>query len=334
MNAVSKKLIKISGVVAVVILALLLPLIFRNDFYLNGLVSTYMYAIMALGLVLVLVTGRLSLGQVGFFAIGAYASALMVTRLGISFWLALPLAGIIAGIFGLTIGLIIIRRSGITFIMMTWAFAEVINQVIGNQTSVLGGRGGIIGIPSPNPINFGLVTVNFHSVVAYYYLILVLLILVALFLWRLYQSRYGTVLRSLNQADKLAQSLGVDIVKYRLFAFSLAAVITGLAGSFYAHYLHYINPSYFDITVSVNVLVYSIIGGVYNFIAGPMVGTVVLTTLSNLLVSLVSYKSIIYGVALIAITLFLSGGLASLPRFVLDRIKRKRYETVRSDKPE
>ena len=305
---------KFIGSMALIVLALIVPLITQNPSYLHTLITAYMFSMLTLGFVLVWVTGRLPLGQAGFFAIGGYSSALMVMQLGLSFWVALLLAGIVAGFFGLMIGWVVVRRGGITFIMLTWAFAEVIRLVISNERTFLGGRFGIANVPDPKSISiFGLATIDFISRIPYYYLILLLLLVMVFFLWRLYNSRFGRIFRSLSQSDRLSQSVGVDIANYRLWAFTIAAFFGGLAGSFYAHYFNYLNPVAFNLLTSINIQVYAVVGGVFNFISGPLIGTIFLVVISQFLHGLIIWERIIYGAVLIFIALFLSGGLASVP---------------------
>lgn len=321
-----RKLVKFVGCVALLVLALVTPLITQSDYLVRSLILSYLFSILTLGFALVWATGRLTLGQAGFFAIGAYFSTVVVTRLGVSFWLALPLSGIVASIFGLMIGLAILRRGGITFLMLTWASAEVIRLVIGNEQQVLGGRIGLVGIPAPNPISvFGLGIIDFTvSNIPYYYLVLLLLLVTLLFLWRLYNSRFGRIFHSLSQNDLLSRSVGVDIAGYRLLAFSIAAFFAGLAGSFYAHYMSYLDPDYFTLMTSVTIQVYAVVGGIFNFISGPLVGTILLSLLVQYLRGWIIYEAIIYGVILIIVGLFLPRGLISLPRLLLQKAGVKR----------
>jgi branched-chain amino acid transport system permease protein len=308
---------KLVGCIVLAVLALIVPAIVQNSFYLDILIVAYIFSILSLGFILVLVTGRLSLATAGLFAVGAYSSALIVTKLGLPFWVALPLAGVIASVAGMIIALISIKRSGITFIMLTWCFTEIIRLTISNQKSILGGLNGLRNIPPPNPISlFGLAAIEFTSKVSNYYLILCLLILIILFLWRLYGSRFGQPLRACQQ-DLLAQSVGINVFKYRLSAFCLGAFFSGVAGSFYAHYLNYLAPSLFTLMTSVNVLVYSVIGGTSNFIAGPLVGSIVLVVAARSLAGVIIYQNLIYSAGLIIVAIFLSRGVVSLPQVLL-----------------
>ena len=312
-----KKSAKLIGSIAVIVITLMVPLLTQNPSHLHTLITAYMFSLLTLGFVLVWVTGRLPMGQAGFLAIGAYSSALMVMQLGLSFWLALPIAGIVTAIFGLMIGWVVLRRGGITFIMLTWAFAEVIRLVISNERSILRGRIGIAGIPDPDPISiFGFATIDFVSRVPYYYLALFLLLVMVFFLHRLYKSRFGRIFRSLSQNDSLSQSVGVNIATYRLWAFTIAAFFAGIAGSFYAHYFNYLNPVAFTLLTSINIQVYAVVGGVFNFIGGPLIGTIFLIVVSQFLHGLIIYERIIYGAILILVALFLSGGLASVPQLL------------------
>ena len=189
--------------VGLVVLALVAPLIITNAYYLDGLITAYMWSMLVLGFALIFATGRIPLGHAGFMAIGAYFSAITVMRLGLSFWLALPLAGLVTGGISAMFALLVIRRSGLTFLMLTWAFAEIIRLIPANEESVLGGRIGIRAIPQPDSFSlFGLANINFVSKVPYYYLILFLLLLMLLFLWRFYSTRSGMTIRSISQGER------------------------------------------------------------------------------------------------------------------------------------
>jgi len=317
------------SIALVVCFALAIPWLMPDPYLLHVLILTYIYSILTLGFILVWTAGRLHFGIAGFWAIGAYICALTVMRAGVSYWLSLPLAGIATGIIGLGIGYIVCRTGGGTFIMLTWAFAEVIRLIIVTETTVLGGSAGIMGVPKPNPIPLPGVTIQFIGKVPYYYLILFLLLVAVFFLYRLYKSPIGLILRSIGQSDHLSESVGIYVLWYRVLAFTIAAFFAGLAGSFWAHYIGYLCPDHFTVMESLYVEVAGIIGGLGNFIAGGIIGGFFIVVVPEVFRAFKQWVPVIYGVALITVILFLRGGLASLPGVIRPRLPKWVTERVR-----
>lgn len=304
----------------ILLFSLAVPLLTRDPYHLHVLITTCINSILALGFLVVWVTGRLHFGIAGFYAIGAYTSALLVMKLGLSFWIALPLAGVITAIVGLSIGFLLCRAGGGTFIMLSWAFAEIVRLTIITETRFLGGSAGIMNIPRPNPISIFGSVIEFISKTPYYYLIFFLLLINVLFLYRLYNSRIGRILRAVGQSDNVSQSVGVYLLGQRVLAFTVSSFFAGLAGSFYAHYLIYLCPEQFTLWESLTAEVYAVVGGVANFIAGPIAGTCFLIFLIELFRGTKAWVPVIYGIAIIAVILFLQEGLASLPRVIRKKL--------------
>jgi branched-chain amino acid transport system permease protein len=309
----------------ILLFSLAVPLLTKDPYQLHVLITMFITVILVLGFLVVWVTGRLHFGVAGMWAIGAYTSALIVMKLGLSFWIALPLAGVITAIVGLSIGHLICKTTGGTFIMLTWAFAEIVRLTIVTETRFLGGSAGIMNIPTPNPISIFGSVIKFTSKVPYYYLILFLLLINVLFLYRLYNSHIGRILRAIGQSDNVSQSIGVYLLRYRVLAYIICSFFAGLAGSFYAHYLIYLCPDQFTLWESLTVEVYAVVGGVANFIAGPIAGTCFLIFLLELFRGTKAWVPVIYGIAIIAVIFFLPEGLASLPRV----IRKKQIKLVR-----
>jgi branched-chain amino acid transport system permease protein len=204
--------------------------------------------------------------------------------------------------------------------MLTWALAEIIRLAAVTETNFLGGSAGIMNIPSPNSISFFRGVVEFTSKVPYYYLILLLLLINVLFLYRLYNSRIGRIFRAVGQNDHVSQSIGINPLRYRVLAFTISSFFIGLAGSFYGHYLLYLCPDHFTLWESLTVEVYAVVGGVANFIAGPIVGTCFVIFLLEFFRGMKAWVPVIYGVAIIVVMFFLPGGIASLPQVISTKI--------------
>jgi branched-chain amino acid transport system permease protein len=296
------------GVVALVIALLLLPLFVRNNFHLHVLIMTAVYVIMATSLWLILRSGQLSIGHAAFQAIGAYAAALLVMRVDLPFWLALPLAGLVAAIVAVIIGYPSLRLKGLFFALVTFAFAEILRVALNSfGKGIFGGASGISGIPHPDFFGIELTTKT-----SYYYLALGLMLVTVFVLYRIYKSRIGMTLVAISSADALAESLGVNTMRHKVFAFAVCSFFAGVAGAFYATYIRHVSPESFTFWHSVYALVYVVVGG-QGTILGPMVGACALSAFSEGFRTFGDYQPIVYGTALVVVVLFLPAGLISLP---------------------
>ncbi len=169
------KYTKSAPIAGLLLLGLYLPLVVENAYYLHSLIAVYINAILGLGFALLYSVGLVTLGASAFWGLGAYASALLVMKGGLSYWLALPLSGLITAAVALCFGLVAIRYAGIGFIVFTLLFCFIVERMFG-YVPVFGGWGGIIGVPPPNPVPLPFYgNVEFSGKVPYYYLSLLLL---------------------------------------------------------------------------------------------------------------------------------------------------------------
>jgi len=257
----------------------------------------------------------------------------------LSFWLTLPLSGLIAAILGTLIGYPALKLKGAYFAILTFGLSEVTRLVLINSGSVTGGTGGIPGgisgiraIPAPNPIAIpGLPVVEFISKGAYYYLSLLLLIITLVVIYIIDRSRKGDILKAIKQSESLAESVGIDVAKYKTLSFATACFFTGLDGAFFAHYIKCISPDDFGFWISIDYLIYAIIGGTGN-VFGPVLGAIGLVILTNLSTILAQYHVIFYGAIIIFIVILLPEGLISLHpqkfRWICRRFKVIKVLTV------
>jgi len=280
----------------------------------------FLNAILGMGFSIIYSTGLITLGLSAFWGVGAYASALLVMRWGLSYWFAMPAAALIAGMIGLFFGSFIIRYPGVGFVVFTLLICFVIEKMF-SYVKIFGGWGGIIGIPSPNsvPIPFWGV-LEFSGKIPYYYLSLCLLLLTVIFFCGLYSSRIGRAWRAISLDSRLAEAVGVYIYGYRLSAFVIASVISGLAGSFYAHYNGTINPATFGILKSIHIQIYAILGGLASYILGPITGSAIFTLLPEFLQISPAIEPYITGFTLILIVIFLPNGFAGLMQMILHKL--------------
>ncbi len=306
----------IALLLAVLGIAIILPLIFPNPYYIQIGIMMGINAILAMGLVMLLSTGLVTLGSAAYWAVGAYTSTLLVMKTGLNFWLALLLSGFMAGVIGLGVGAVIVRLSKVAFTFVTIIIGIIITLVVG-RVEFFGGWGGIVSIPKPDPIPLPFnITIDFTTRIPYYYFTLFLLLLTILVSFALYNSRIGRAWKAVKLNLQLAETLGINSYLYALLAFVISAFFAGLAGSFYAHTFKTIEPETFGFWRSVHIQVYAILGGVDFYILGPIVGSIVLTVLPELFRMTKEIEPIITAVILLIIVIFLPGGLLSLPKMI------------------
>lgn len=211
-------------------------------------------------------TGQVSLGQAGFMAVGAYSSAIMTQKFGLPFALALPVGGILAGLIGVVVGFPALRIKGIYLLLLTLGFSEIV-QVVILSWDYTGGAQGMRNIP-------------FNSHTLEYAIVLIIILIV--FFSRLERSSLGRAMDSIQQDEIAAEVMGVDVVRIKLLAFGVGAMIAGFAGALYAHHTTYVDSTTFNVMLSVEILTYVVVGGGSTF-WGPVMGASVLTLLPEFL---------------------------------------------------
>ena len=296
----------------IVVVCLLVPLVVHSPYYMHLIIMSGVNTILAMTFVLMLRTGLISLAIAAFWGMGAYASTLFVMKLNLSFWLSLPAAGIVVGIIALGIGFVFVRNAGFGFLMLTAVLGMLIVVVFGN-IPLLGGYAGIDGIPAPEPIRLPFLhTIAFSSKVPYYYLMLGLLFLIILIYSAFYGAWTGRAWMAIGLNPRLAESLGVNVFRYRLWAFVVGSATAGLAGSFYAHYVSAVIPGSFDVFKTIHAHIYAILGGVEFAFLGPLIGSLIMTLVPEFLRIAREIEPIITGLLVILLILFLPRGVLSL----------------------
>jgi branched-chain amino acid transport system permease protein len=267
-----------------------------------------LFAIVAIGLnLLVGYAGKISFGHNAFMALGAYTSGILTVNYGWSPLLAMIAATLGTGLVAFVIGAPILRVRGHYLAMITLAFAQVIILVSTRWTEVTGGLTGIPSVP-----DFSLFGFTFDTKVKMYYLIWFLVIALFLLSFRIVDSRFGRALRALGAHETAAGSLGVDVVRCRIQIFVLSAVFAALSGSLYAHFLNYVNGTFFDLGVMVQLMAILVVGGI-GTLWGPLVGAVLLIWVSQNLGGYAEYSQLIFG-------LLYGGALLFLPRGAVGEI--------------
>lgn len=308
------ELTKTLGYSALILLLFLIPLITEEPYTLHIFIMIGMNIILASSLRLILNSGQLSLAHGGMMAIGAYTSALLVTKLGVSSWAALLLSGVASSILALFVGFPFVRLKGIYFAIITIFLGQMIILTGEQWESLTGGSVGILNIPRPDPIVIpGLLNMNFGSKVHFYYFILILILITLLILYGLENSRITLIWRSIQQADFLAESVGVNTAKFKVLAFSIGCFFAGLVGSFYSQYVRVVSPRTFDLSFAIYVMVYMVAGGMGRF-SGPILGAFFLTGFVELFRILKEFQPFVFAGALVLIIFLLPEGLVGLPK--------------------
>lgn len=274
------------------------------------------YAIVALGLNLLLgYAGQVSLGHAGFFAIGAYTSALLTLRLGVPFLVALAAAGCLTAAIGFLLGLPALRLSGPYLAVATLGFGLTVPQLILFWDDWTGGSMGLHSLPLatiPIWLNRSIILRTDQN---YYYLALSMLILLTILARNIVDSDTGRAFISIRDSEIAARAMGVNLLRYKTTAFALSAFYAGLAGSLYAHLLHGISPEDFTVFLSFDFVTMIVIGGL-GTVSGGLLGAFLLTLLQNTLTRLPvvsQFKNlyiVVLGTVLILTIMFFPQGLA------------------------
>ncbi|HUA76057.1 MAG TPA: branched-chain amino acid ABC transporter ATP-binding protein/permease [Acetobacteraceae bacterium] len=270
-----------------------------QGYYLNIIMQAVTYAIGVAGLVVVLgYCGQISLTQAGFLGIGAYVLALMTTRLGVPFLVAVPAAMLVCGAFGLLLGFASLRLGGHYLAMVTISFQVILTLVLTNWIGLTGGPDGVSGIPRP---------AGLAGARAYLGLCLVLLVLVMFYAWRLKLSRLGRAMQAVRDNEIAAGTCGIHVFRTKVVAFGISALLGGLGGALFAGAFSYVSPDQFTFDESVVMLTMALLGGVQSPF-GALLGTFALVILPEWLRFLKQAYLAVYGGAVILLMIFMPEG--------------------------
>ena len=279
-----------------------------DAYFLNLLLLMLVFIIFASSWNLLALSGQGSLGHAAFFGIGAYASILIAAKTGLPPFLALPLGGAVAAAVGLLIGLTCVRLKEWFLAMVTFGFAIIAQTLVVSVLEPV--TGGWEGLASPGLVPATIPGSSFIE----YYSVLALAALSILAIRALTRSRIGLAFAAIRENETEARASGVDPVRYRLLGFAASAFLAGIAGALEIYHFGYVTPDIFGVDISFLPVVYSIFGGL-GTLAGPVIGTVILTLVSEGLLNLgfTFERFIIIGLILILVVIFLPRGLVSLP---------------------
>jgi branched-chain amino acid transport system permease protein len=253
-------------------------------------------------------TGLVSFGQAAFYAVGAYASALILKHLSSSLWAALGGGVLAAFILSLLIGILCVRLTALYFAMLTMAFSSMIYAIIFQWRSLTGGDDGIPGIIRPSLEILGGAALSLNDTRTYYYFVLVVVLLSLWVLKRIVDSPIGYILRSIRDNSKRAQFVGVPIKQFRLIAFSIAGLFSGLAGSLYALLAGIVSPELAFWSKSGDPVIMSLLGGFHNFL-GPALGAAIYTILKSFIATKTENWILYLGIVLLIMVLVLPEGV-------------------------
>ena len=327
---------------ALLIFALLVPVLFYQNRYLLDLgILVLTYVMLGWGLNIVVgLAGLLDLGYVAFYAVGAYSYALLATQLGLSFWLCLPLAGILAAFWGVLLGFPVLRLRGDYLAIVTLAFGEIIRLVLLNWASFTGGPNGISSIPRPSffglpfteaegsfASTFGLEYSPTHRVVFLFYLILALALLTNWVTIRMRGLPIGRAWEAMREDEIACRSLGINTTTTKLTAFALGAMFGGFAGSFFATRQGFISPESFTFGESALVLAIVVLGGMGSQL-GVAVAALVMLGGFELFREFQLYRMLVFGFAMVLIMIVRPRGLISRRHATVHLAERKAIALV------
>lgn len=304
-GATELKSMRYIAVAVAVVLAVLLPWLAPNQFYIHLATIGCLNLMLVLGLAIIARAGQLSMGHGGFALIGGYVSALLSMK-GWPGLLGIFVAGLVAAAIAAGLGWIILRLRGVYFVLVAFAFGQIAVLLALDISSITGGANGLVDVP---PISiFGHVLLTKPQ----FYPLALACALATLFLtWALYRSRLGTMMAATAENHRLTESSGVDTHQVQVIAFTIGSGIAGFAGALSTHYLQFISPDSYTFWESVSYLTMLVVGG-RDGVLGSVIGVLVLTPLPELLRVAEGMQHIIYGAMLVLCLMFVPNGLASL----------------------
>jgi len=289
------------GFVAVLVVV---PLLVQgSSYWLSVVINITVLSFLGLGVWLTFAIGRINIAQGAFALVGGYVTAILCTQFGWSFFIAMPLSGLVAGAVGGLLGTAILRLRGVYFSMLTLCLTEAARLLALNWKDLTRGATGITGIPKPFQGDYAGLQTYFFDVL--------LLILGMQVVRRLMESRIGGIFRTIRSNEDLAASFGIPVARYRVLAFTLASFFGGIGGALLTINLQSIYPSSFTVVSSTNDMLYCFLGGLQSVI-GPPLGAAVLFLGFQLLQVFGPWQSLVYAAAIIVTMLVLPNGLLSL----------------------
>jgi branched-chain amino acid transport system permease protein len=288
-----------------------LPALVGNNAYLMLILSlSGIFVIASIGLDLLFgYSGQISIGQAAFYAVGAYTSAILTTKLGINVWLAMLAGGVLATAFAALVALPICKLVHMFLALVTIGIGELTHQAIINLPDLTGSFTGVRAIPMPRIGDY------VFNVSSYYYIVLAVVVLSLLVKQRIVDSRIGRAFIAIRENTDAANAMGINVTYYKVVAFACSAAFTGIAGALYAHYIGFISPESFTLDQSVLFLTAVLCGGMGTFV-GPIIGAVVITVINEAIQVLGSYQMLVYGIFIVVAVIYVPEGLVGVVKMI------------------
>ena len=274
--------------------------------------TALIYVVLGLGLNIVVgVAGLLDLGYVAFYAVGAYAYALLHLHFGWGFWTVLPIGGLLGALFGILLGFPVLRLRGDYLAIVTLGFGEIIRMILENWNAFSHGPSGIANIPRPG--FFGMEMSLATSLTYFYYLMIGMVLCTVFVVNRLQHSRIGRAWFALREDEIACQAMGIDKTRTKLAAFALGATWAGMAGVLFAAKTTFINPASFTFLESAMILCIVVLGGMGS-IVGVIIAALILILLPEYLRAFADYRMLVFGAVLVVMMLFRPQGIMATSR--------------------
>lgn len=321
------------GISAFSVFIVVLPFVFSSSFYITKATFAGIYAIVAVGLGLLMgFAGQISLGQAAFYGVGAYTTAILTTTYGLNPWVTFLISLLAPALIAYLLGHTMARLHGYYLAMATLAFGIVIHVLLTEWKSVTKGASGFFGIPKIELFGF-----TFRQGLPYYYLVWFFALLVIVIALNIIHSRIGRALRSIHDSEVAASAMGVDTGKYKMQVFIISSMFAGLAGWLFAHMSYSISPGSFGLNGSILFLTMVVLGGATS-VWGAVWGAILISVISILVHTAGSHFSfitsdseqVLYGFIMMLIVIFLPQGLIPAIRPLLEKLAhRMRLPNIR-----
>ena len=317
-----ESLIKKYGWMILGVFILIIAPSFFTEFYLNILCEALVMTMLTLSFNLLFgVMGQLSFGQAAFYGLGGYTVAMLITKVQFNFWLSLAAGVAVATLIGLIVGFFCVRMRGIYFAILTLAFGQLIFFVIFKWHNFTGGDDGIQGVFPPAFLK---------SPTMYYYFLLLVFIASTAIMWRIVHSPFGQTLKAMRENPERTEFLGINIARYQLAAFVIAAAFAGLAGAIWVPFYRSVAPSYLTWIKSGEPVMAAILGGPSTFF-GPVLGMFIMTFFHAFVLGFTHFWPVIMGILILTIIFLLPGGILAFAQEKL-RERRGRIQSEREQR--
>jgi len=310
-------LVRMAGIVAlskwymkllIVLACLMIPLVVPSNYAMRVIIYIGLYIVLALGLNVVMgFTGLLNIGHAAFYAVGAYTTAILMVKYGMSFWLTIPVGMLFGVLLGIILGFPTLRVRDDYLAIVTLGFGQIVYIIANNWMGLTRGPRGIPGIPAPR-IGFSDWQIVIESYPAYYYLILLFVFITIYACVRIMDSRVGLAWMAIREDEDVAAVMGINLVYYKTMAFGFSAALGALAGSFFAVFQSFVSPNSFTILESVIIISIPILGGLGS-ISGTIIGAIVMIGGPEIFRAASEYRMVIMGAFMVVMMIFRPEGL-------------------------